>query len=925
MRLCEIHRAYNCQDETCKLMAQADEVLARANATSAAEDPEGFDDLLLKEEPAAAVAVAVEEEAVVEATPEPAQIVETPTVAFEGFEAIAIRNATLGYRVFPVDNLKKKASIKKFPELATCDNLDLIKHWAEKFPDASCGLLATPEGHLFIDEDDSDAFRKGYEAFAGEPYPVSRTTESRPNHRQSHWIQTDYTRAKLKNITQDKTTNSMFSLRFRNYLVLGEGSLHPSGSLYRVVVDSPAVAMPDKLADYILSLLIEKQRTSTEPVQKLVSAVPFQGNAGDAEVPPQFDYMHNECDHGRNNSVSQYAWWVYTNKPREVLEPWVHEYNETHCAPPLDKTEVDAIIKGKLDKPITCGSNSVIVNRAPTVRASAAPATVAAKPVPLPEDVKATSLLIFRTAESAVIAKELGYNSMAAADFNPPLSPTFNRAVIFSNGLDELSQNIYASIPGLGAIYVRMPRHFDWSLANVPVDEASKFLEECFNVDRGIALRSVNARRTKHVELPVDSQIEVTNSQEEELQEAVQESQGLDIVSEMPRSALASSRLGDIFADLLEPAGFPLDMALPALVTAASVLVPRLAPLAGDTIIQADENMVNLYTGLIGKIGAGKSQVIEWATKSLNVFNLPVGPHYFEGKWGSAEAMFKAIKRRQTTFHDSLLLNPDELSHLFAKAGIPNASFASHLTTGFYRRRQNIVISRGVELNIDLALSLIGGIVDDEFGTVLNSATIGGLYDRMLFGEGKPGWQWIHQEYPRPLSNLPLEPAPVAVASDGSVTEVERSWRKEHSGLGRIVEVCIRIAKIYASMDGRPVVTGKDLENLKGLAMRQKTIREVRQPNAGITPDAIFANAVRQWLRANTKKGEYVTVYNLMRGIHSYRLKLGPGVAERCLMSMARGDEIDLWVPKDREGNHNPLPSGYLGGRPRGGLIRLNR
>ena len=855
--------------------------------------------------------------------PVPAQKTETsaPAAAFEGFEIIAMRNATLGYRVFPVDNLKKKASIKKFPELATSDNLDLIKHWATKFPNASCGLLATPEGHLFIDEDDSDTFRAGYEVFAGESYPVTRTTESRPNHRQSHWIQTDYTRAKLKNITQDKTKDSMFSLRFRNYLVLGEGSLHPSGSLYRVIVDSPAVEMTDKLADYILSLLIEKPRAVAVASEStnLMPAVPYQG---DAEVPPQFDFILPESAHGRNNGVSQYAWWVYTNKPCEVLEPWVHEYNETHCAPPLDKTEVDAIIKGKLDKLITCGSNSVIVNRAPTVRTSAAPATVAAKPVPAPEDVKATSLLIFNTAESAVIAKELGYHSLVASEFKPPLDPRFNRAVIFSNGKDDLSQNIYASIPGLGAIYVRMPRHFNWSLANVPVDEVAKFLEKCFSIDRGIALRSVNARRTKQVEVPVDSRIEVTNNEEDAIQEAAQ---GLEIVSEMPQSALASSRLGEIFADLFEPAGFPLDMALPALVTAASVLVPRLAPLAGDTIIQADENMVNLYTGLIGKIGAGKSQVIEWATKSLNVFNLPVGPHYFEGKWGSAEAMFKAIKRRQTTFHDSLLLNPDELSHLFAKAGIPNASFASHLTTGFYRRRQNIVISRGVELNIDLALSLIGGIVDDEFGTVLNSATIGGLYDRMLFGEGKPGWQWIHQEYPRPLSNLPLEPAPVAVASDGSVTEVERSWRKEHSGLGRIVEVCIRIAKIYASMDGRPVVTGKDLENLKGLAMRQKTIREVRQPNAGITPDAIFANAVRQWLRANTKKGEYVTVYNLMRGIHSYRLKLGPGVAERCLMSMARGDEIDLWVPKDREGNHNPLPSGYLGGRPRGGLIRLNR
>jgi hypothetical protein len=438
---------------------------------------------------------------------EPVATPAEPVTPFEGFETIALRNAALGYRVFPVDNLKKKASIKRFPELATSDNLELIKHWAEKFPNASCGLLATPEGHLFIDEDDSETFRKGYEAFAGEPYPVSRTTESRSNHRQSHWIQTDYTRAKLKNITQDKTKNSMFSLRFRNYLVLGEGSLHPSGNLYRVVVDSPAIEMPDKLADYILSLLVEKPQAPAT-AQKLASAVPFQGNAGHGEVPPQFDYIHNES--GRNNGVSQYAWWVYTNKPLKVLAPWVHEYNETHCVPPLEKAEVDSIIKGKLDKPITSGANSILINGVPSseVFASAAVDKTSAKAEVI-EDLKATSLLIFGTTPEAELATSLGYHALVASEFKPPLDPSFNRAVIFSNGKDELSQNIYASIPGLGAIYSRMPRKFAGDLASISADEAAAFLNSLMNLDGGIALRSVNARRTKHVEVPADSEITV--------------------------------------------------------------------------------------------------------------------------------------------------------------------------------------------------------------------------------------------------------------------------------------------------------------------------------------------------------------------------------------------------------------------------------
>jgi P4 family phage/plasmid primase-like protien len=297
--------------------------------------------------------------------------------AFEGFEVIALRNAALGYRVFPVDPLKKKASIKKFPELATCENLERIKEWATRFPNASCGLLATREGHLFIDEDASDEFRSGYETFAGEPFPVSRTTESRPNHRQSHWVQTDYTRENLRNITQDKTKDSMFSLRFHNYLVLGQGSQHPSGLLYRVVVDSPAIPMPDKLVDFILSLLITKRKVSAvEPTSR--PNLNVSGPDGE-RVPPQYDVIFEESGHGRNSGVSAYAWWVYQNKPREVLASWVHQYNDEHCVPPLEKKEVDDIIHGKLDKPVT-GSNAILIGGVPASQSPVAGAAITAKP-----------------------------------------------------------------------------------------------------------------------------------------------------------------------------------------------------------------------------------------------------------------------------------------------------------------------------------------------------------------------------------------------------------------------------------------------------------------------------------------------------------------------------------------------------------------
>jgi hypothetical protein len=541
---------------------------------------------------------------------------------------------------------------------------------------------------------------------------------------------------------------------------------------------------------------------------------------------------------------------------------------------------------------------------------------VKAEPV---ENIKSTSLFIVGTAPEAELATSLGYHALAASDFKPPLDPEFDRVALLGKSTDDRFSDVWFSIPNadIGAVYSGMPGKFGWKLTNAPRSEAAAFLEKLCGPLGTLAKMSVNSKRVKTVQVPAESRIEVRDNS------GVAEMTDSEMVSEMPQSALASTRLGDIYADLFEPNDWPLDLALPALVTAASVLVPRFIDPPDSTIIRGDDNVVSLYTALISKIGAGKSQVTEWAAKSLNIFNLPTSEHYAESKWGSAEQMFRFIKGRQSKFKNAVLLNPDELAHLFAKAGIPNASFATNLTTAFYRRRQNITIAKGVELNFDLALSLIGGIVDEEFGTVMNSATIGGLYDRMLCGEAAPGFQWAHREYPRQLSNEPLDPLPIAVSSDGSVTEVERAWRKKDSGLGRIVEVCIRIAKIYASLDGRPVITGRDLEALQGLAMRQKTIRTLRQPNPGLVPDAIFSNAVEAWLKVHTK-GEWVTVSALKEGVHGYEMKLGSGVAERALLSMSRGDRIDLWVPRDREGTDLPLPDGYYGRRPRRGLVRMH-
>jgi hypothetical protein len=328
---------------------------------------------------------------------------------------------------------------------------------------------------------------------------------------------------------------------------------------------------------------------------------------------------------------------------------------------------------------------------------------------------------------------------------------------------------------------------------------------------------------------------------------------------------------------------------------------------------------------LIAPVHSGKSQVIEWAAKVLGIFSELRGLNYYEIKTGSAEQLFKNLKKYEESFGSNVLINPDEWAHLLTKAGIPDASFPTILTSTFYRRNNVITVGgrgggREIALN-NRAWSFIGGIVEDDFSLVFGAQTLGGLYDRFLFGRAPEGFMWDYRDYPRkvvPFEKLDWKPVPVLI--EPSVWEVTKSWNKQHPDWGRIVEVCTRVATIFASMDGRKIMTGADLEALEPLAQYQMDIRSIYKPNAGINPDAQYANAAEDWI--NTNGSQWRLLRDLKKGTHAYETKLGPSVVERSLLALARAGRIELWLNGvDRQGNQLPMPADYTGKRPTG-LVR---
>jgi primase-like protein/bifunctional DNA primase/polymerase-like protein len=189
---------------------------------------------------------------------------------YEGFKVVATRAVTTrGQRVVPIMVGDKNPCVKWLDTpVGSDDNKVWAQNWQQwidycdsKFPDANVATIAKDQEYCFIDEDTSDEFRKGYEAFAGEPFPRTWTTQSRPNHRQSHWLQTNATR-KLGNVAQTKVGDIEFSFRQHNLYVLSEGSRHPSGSFYDPFDGSPAIPMPEKMVAYIQHLRTQANGTN---------------------------------------------------------------------------------------------------------------------------------------------------------------------------------------------------------------------------------------------------------------------------------------------------------------------------------------------------------------------------------------------------------------------------------------------------------------------------------------------------------------------------------------------------------------------------------------------------------------------------------------------------------------------------------------
>jgi hypothetical protein len=334
---------------------------------------------------------------------------------------------------------------------------------------------------------------------------------------------------------------------------------------------------------------------------------------------------------------------------------------------------------------------------------------------------------------------------------------------------------------------------------------------------------------------------------------------------DLPAASL-DGRLGEICQTRL--GRFPLAYSWPAVLAVGSALCSEREPGV----------RMNLFVALVGPLHSGKSQTIDYATQALGLER----PTLMDCAAGSAEAL---IRETAGAAGNPRLFSPDELGHTLEKMKIERSSFCFLLNRAFYQKSFKVLMGRKETANFDCELSILGGLRDESFEDLFNAATVGGLYDRFLFGLCPGNFRC---EY-RPFEGPPEITRPKPVRIDPSVWQLKHSWEREYDFNPRISEIAIRSATICAAFDGKPVLLPEHTDPHLELIRYQTRIREILKPNPGENFEARLAHKFLSYLAR--KNGAFVSRRELLRNTHAY--DLGPSIADRALAVLVANGDVE--------------------------------
>lgn len=339
-------------------------------------------------------------------------------------------------------------------------------------------------------------------------------------------------------------------------------------------------------------------------------------------------------------------------------------------------------------------------------------------------------------------------------------------------------------------------------------------------------------------------------------------------LADLPIDCL-QGRLGDICLNRF--AHFPRAYSWIALLCAASAKIDQ----------PPDDPHVNLYGCVVGGVHTGKSEAIKASVKALAVET----PFLVKAYSGSAEAFARSMG---DAAGNPRLWQCDELGFLLQKAHIEHSTIPQVLCTAFGERQFAMNMGKRQSANVNVSLSIVGGMVENSFSDFWGKNTTQGLYDRFMFGLCPPDFAFDYE----PFNGTPHK----VERRSGDVLLIDPEvwdWRKQFIRINkekeveRLAEIAVRAALVCAYFDGAQVVDLKRMEPHIEFAGYQARIRMILQPNPGENFEAQLQHKFLTYLR--THPG-FITRRELFYATHAY--DKGLSIAEKALFQLIENTDV---------------------------------
>jgi putative DNA primase/helicase len=233
----------------------------------------------------------------------------------------------LGMRLLPVKAKDKHPLIAAWQKKATTDR-ELIDKWSREYPGCNWGIATGIESGVFVVDVDGDeglASVRNWQNEHGESWAKTLLATTGKGRHLYYQFPPD---VKIRNSAGQIAPG--IDIRGEGGFVVAPGSVHPSGSIYRIKSELPIAEAEQWLLDLILKRL-PKSETKAEGTAMTVVSAPSQVEVGEG---------------GRNSTLTMLAGGMRRKAMAyESIAAGLLAENQKRCKPPLEKDEVLAIAR----------------------------------------------------------------------------------------------------------------------------------------------------------------------------------------------------------------------------------------------------------------------------------------------------------------------------------------------------------------------------------------------------------------------------------------------------------------------------------------------------------------------------------------------------------------------------------------------------